>query len=149
MTTYLFDGNTFTEFEDQTKPHFEKVTYRLSQLSDTDNVCISVISAYEYQYGISKAPESIKQNLLMAWQTFVDSFTIMQMSLHGAELFGQIKFNYKQHTGSREKTLLKHTADFILASMALEHAAVLVSADSIFSKIKEFQSDLKIENWLQ
>jgi len=106
MTTYLLDGNTFTEFEDQTKPHFQKVTYRLSQLSGTDNVCISVISAYEYQYGISKAPE-------------------------------------------REKTLLKHTADFILASMALEHDAVLVSADSIFSKIKEFQRDLKIENWLQ
>jgi predicted nucleic acid-binding protein len=41
----------------------------------------------------------------------------------------------------------RHNVDFILASTAMEQEAVIVSKDSIFSKIQKFEPGLQVENW--
>ncbi len=41
----------------------------------------------------------------------------------------------------------KNDLDFLILATAINHNAVLVSNDTIFSKIAETSSNLKYENW--
>src|SRR6185295_10353907 len=56
----------------------------------------------------------------------------------GAVLYGELKSRYQEHTGASSRKMKTSTVDFILASLALEHDAVLVSDDRIFRTIQEF-----------
>jgi predicted nucleic acid-binding protein len=110
-------------------------------------VCFSILSAYEYQHGIAKASEELAKNLEKSWQTFLDLFEVLPLSLEGAKWYGKIKTQYEKQTGIGEKEVKRHTVDFILAGTALETDAIIVSDDGIFRKIKEFYPALKVENW--
>ena len=147
MAKYLLDSNIITALEDRRKPGFGAITARLSELTDDDDVCISILSAYEYRYGIVKAPAELKDALRKAWQDFEARFSIIGLSLEGAEIFGEIKARYEKDTGAGEKSLQRHTVDFMLAGSAVEHEAVLVSDDGVFEKIRNFYPSLRVENW--
>lgn len=148
MTRYLLDTNIVTELEDRRRPGFASVTAKLAKLTDDDEVMLSILAAYEYRHGISKAPAEIKDALLAAWRDFETSFPLVGLSTRGAKLYGELKTQYQKHVGVGDKELKKHTVDFILASSALEHNAVLVSGDRIFWRIREARPALRVENWL-
>ncbi|HLP44639.1 MAG TPA: type II toxin-antitoxin system VapC family toxin [Candidatus Kapabacteria bacterium] len=144
---YLLDGNIITEFEDRTKPSYKTIRNKLASLSDEDYVYISIISAYEYQDGIAKAPKPLSENLKNAWQTFLDLFEVLPLTLKGAAIYGEIKTLYEKHTGIGKKEVKRHTVDFILASTAIASKAIIVSDDRIFETIKNFYPSLIVENW--
>jgi predicted nucleic acid-binding protein len=148
MTRYLLDTNVLTELEDRRKPGFALVAARLASLKDTDEVLLSILSAYEYRHGISKAPEDLKESLLLAWKAFEERFPSIGLTNAGAVLYGELKSRYQEHTGASSKQMKASTVDFILASSALEHDAVLVSDDRIFRTIQKFQPALRVQNWL-
>lgn len=99
MTRYLLDTNVLTELEDRRKPGFALVAARLAALNDTDEVLLSILSAYEYRHGISKAPEELKESLLMAWKAFEERFPSIGLTSAGAVLYGELKSRYQEHTG--------------------------------------------------
>ncbi len=120
---------------------------KLASLPEESEVCFSILSAYEYQHGIAKAPAHLVENLQKTWQTFLDLFEVLPLTLKSAEIYGELKAHYETHTGIGKKEVKRHTIDLILAGTAIELDAVVVSGDSIFSAIREFSPSLKVENW--
>lgn len=149
MTRYLLDSNVITELEDRRKPDFRLIAEKLSKLADEDEVCISILSAFEYQYGIARAPEELKESLRKSWNDFEARFQILGLSLEGASLYGEIKTEYEKYTGVSRKSLQGHTVDLILASTALEHGAVLVSSDRVFQSLRKCWPSLEVEDWIK
>lgn len=148
MTRYLLDTNILTELEDRQKPGFALVLARLAALQDSDEVQLSILSAYEYQHGIARSPEDLKRPLAQAWKAFEQRFPLVGLSSQGAILYGELKAEYQAHTGAGNRSLRTATVDFILASTALEQDAVLVSDDRIFQTIRDFRPALQVQNWL-
>jgi predicted nucleic acid-binding protein len=150
MRRYILDSDFLTALEDSDSPEYKKISEKLSSLPDEDKVCVSIISMYEYYYGISNATdESLSQQLLRAKDTLLEFFTILPLTLKGGELYGKIKAEYKKRTGTTRGDMRRHNVDIILASTALEKNAVIVSQDKIFLKIQEFKPELQIENWAE
>ncbi len=148
MKRYILDSNFLGTLEDSDSPEYKETFRKLSSLPDEDEVCVSIISIYEYYFGIFNAPdETLSQQLLKTKDTILELFTILPLTLKSAELYGKIKTAYKKQTGATRAGMRKHNVDFILASTALEQQAVIVSKDNIFSKIQEFEQGLQIENW--
>jgi predicted nucleic acid-binding protein len=148
MKRYILDSNFLGTLEDSDSPEYKEIFRKLSSLPDEDEVCVSIISIYEYYFGIFNAPdESLSQQLLKTKDTILELFTILPLTLKSAELYGKIKNAYKKQTGATRAGMRKHNVDFILASTALEQQAVIVSKDNIFSKIQEFEQGLQVENW--
>ncbi|MCB1055054.1 MAG: type II toxin-antitoxin system VapC family toxin [Acidobacteria bacterium] len=147
MSLYLLDGNVLTAPEDRAKPHFETVRRRLGGLAATDRVGISVVSAYEYEHGIAKAQGGLQEALRRTWATFLDVFEILPLSLSGARRYGELRSRYEQSVGSTSKAASRHTSDFLLAATALDLEAILVSGDQLFSKLRELEPQLRVEDW--
>ena len=148
MKRYILDTNFLGSLEDSDSPEYKKIFRKLSSLTDDDEVCVSIISIYEYYYGIFNAPDDdLSQKLLKAKDTVLELFTVFPLTLKSAELYGKIKTAYKKKTGATRAGMRRHNIDFILAGTALEQQAVIVSKDNIFSKIQEFEPALQVENW--
>jgi predicted nucleic acid-binding protein len=147
MARYILDGNVLSEIEDQSKPGFSAIMEKLDGLLEEDEVCISIISAFEYEYGITKAPEPLKISLKKSWESFMQDFAVLPLSMKCARIFGEIRSEYERHTGAKTKESQKHVVDFILASTAIEMDAAIVSDDKIFKIIQRFYPSLKVENW--
>ncbi len=147
MTCYLLDSNIVTALEDQDKPGFELVTAKLASLTDEDDVCISILTAYEYQHGIARAPDSLKDDLRRSWNSFEDNFRIVPLTLEGARRYGELKVEYERQTGVGRRSLREKTVDLILAGTALELGAVVVSDDRVFRTLQAIEPAIQTENW--
>jgi len=147
MPRYILDTNILTDLEYPETPAYQTIMNKISSLSEESEVCFSIISAYEYQHGIAKASESIAVSIKKAWETFLDLFEVLPLTLEGAKKYGEIKAKYKNHTGIGKKEIKRHTVDFILASTAIEKNAIVISDDQIFQRIHEFYPSLRFENW--
>jgi predicted nucleic acid-binding protein len=148
MDHYILDSDFLGALEDSDSPEYKKIIKKLSSLTEEDEVCVSIISIYEYSYGIFNAPdEELSRQLQTAKNTILELFKVLPLTQKGAELYGKIKSEYKRQTGTSRKDMRRHNIDIILASTALEHNAVIVSKDKIFSRIKKFEQALKIESW--
>jgi predicted nucleic acid-binding protein len=56
MTRYILDTNILIDLEYPDTPAYQTIMDRLSSLPEDSEVCFSIITAYEYQHGIAKAP---------------------------------------------------------------------------------------------
>jgi predicted nucleic acid-binding protein len=148
MKRYILDSNILSALEDSESPEYTNLFNKLSSLKEEDEVCVSIISLYEYNYGIFNAPDKgLSKQLQRAKETLLKIFKIIPLSLRGAELYGKIKAEYKKRNGHSRSDMKRHNIDIILASTAIEQDAVIVSKDKIFSKIHEINQDLQFENW--
>ena len=57
---YLLDSNTISELYDTGASHHPAILGHLGALTDRDQVCISVLSLYELEYGWANAPDEKK-----------------------------------------------------------------------------------------
>ncbi|CAK8722983.1 hypothetical protein GKODMF_14560 [Candidatus Electrothrix gigas] len=57
---YLLDSNTISELYDAEASHHSAILGHLGALTDRDQVCISVLSLYELEYGWANAPDEKK-----------------------------------------------------------------------------------------
>ena len=136
-----------TDLEYPDTPAYHMIMNKIASLPAESEVCFSIISAYEYQHGIAKASGSLAENLKKAWQTLLDLFDVLPLTLEGARIYGEIKTQYENHTGIGRTEIKRHSVNFILAGTAIELDAVVVSDDRIFTIIKEFYPSLHFENW--
>ena len=147
MSLYILDGNTLTELEDRTKPYYQTVLRRLASLEAEDQVALSVVSAYEFQYGIAKAEGALRQALQDTWATFAAAFLILPLDPEASGLYGELRARYERQTGSSQRASGRHTADFLIASTALHARAILVSSDKIFDRLGSLMPALQVEDW--
>jgi len=74
-------------------------------------------------------------------------FTILPLSVHGSEAFGELKKRFKELQSINNENIKKHTVDLIIAATALENKTILVSADKIYSSINSIHKKFIFEDW--
>lgn len=57
---YLFDSNIISDFYDPFSDGHFKIYKRLNQLTENDQIFISILSLYELEYGFANAKEEHK-----------------------------------------------------------------------------------------
>jgi predicted nucleic acid-binding protein len=127
MTRYILDSDIASYLTDTSQPTHQQVRRRLSSLHDNDTVYFSIITLYEFRYSLSNARENLElfPKLQIALR-LLERFPILPLSEGAANLFGDLKADFKKETGISANALRRHNVDFILASAAIEFDAVLV-----------------------
>jgi len=60
MKKYLFDSDTISDLYDQFSKGHLKIFEKLSSKNSTDEVYISILTLYEFEYGYANAPDEKK-----------------------------------------------------------------------------------------
>ncbi|MEM6406003.1 MAG: PIN domain-containing protein [Pseudomonadota bacterium] len=147
---YLLDTNTISYLSEQDSPYFEQVSSRLKRTGYDDRFFASILSFYELKHGYfcSQSAEN-KSRFLGFTNTIETLFSVVPLSLQGADLFGQLKQQYQSQTGITKNAIKRHDIDFMLASTAIAESIVLVSNDHIFENIQLLRDDFQLENWIK
>ena len=147
MAKYLLDANILAILEAQDHPFHTAVFTRFSRLQDHDEVYLSILTLYEYEYSIAEAKTELAVSLRAIQQTLLDTFTFLPLTESGAVRYGQIKSAYKKQTGIHKNAIKRHNLDFMLASTPLAAGVILVSGDRIFEQIRVAEPDFQWEDW--
>ncbi len=135
---YLLDTDTIAAIFDPQSPFFEKTKTRFSYLEQKDRVYISILSFYEV----------VKDKIINLIADLKNYFEILPLSLSGSEIYGQLKADFKQHTGANRKALKKHNIDIMIASISLDNQCILVAKDRIYKEhLVVSNTNLLIEDW--
>lgn len=97
-------------------------------------LCTSIIVQCELAYGLAKRPS---KRLQQAYEFQIAGLTVLPLDSHVTEFYGQLRAELEKLGQSIGPN------DTFIAAHALAIGAVLVTADSDFSKVP----GLKIENW--
>lgn len=143
MPTYLLDTNIVSYLADPSSAFHARVADAIRSLADDSRLVISVLTLYELAYG--QARDRGRSRLLAIVREA--GVGVLAPSEPGAEVFASLKNAYRLHTGARERDLVRHNVDLILASTAVVEGAVLVSNDGIFAALSRLEPRLLVENW--
>ncbi|PID48104.1 MAG: hypothetical protein CR967_01485 [Proteobacteria bacterium] len=143
---YIFDTNVISTLILEEENGL--ISSKLRQLSQYDEVCISVLTLYEETYGLENANDEARENRFQNNINFIKKyFTIIPLDLKEAEIYAQLKVAYKNYTGINKKSMKKNDMDILIASTAIAHNAILISSDRIFELISRLDSRLWWEDW--
>jgi predicted nucleic acid-binding protein len=144
---YLLDSNTVSDLYEDATVAYHAIVSRLEQLSDTDEVYVSILTVYEFEYRFAKAPTTLKPRIREQITAIRQDFALLPLSETGAEIFGELKNHLQTVRGMKSENLKKHTIDLMLAANAIAAQAVLVSADRLFTDLQRLNTRLCTENW--
>ena len=134
---------------DSNSPHKDKIKEKLLSLSEYDTVSVSIITLYELSYGLSTISHSENKVIFETGIEFIKEYLdIYPLDINEVEIFGMLKAQYKKSTGVAKTALKQNDLDFLIAATAINHNAILVSNDAIFSKIIELEPSIQYENWI-
>ncbi len=60
---YLLDSNTVSDLYEDATVASHAIVSRLEPLSDTDEVYVSILTVYEFEYRFAKAPTTLKPRI--------------------------------------------------------------------------------------
>jgi len=121
MKRFLPDTNTLSSLMQKKTAHQATFSAKFSSLNDEDEVYVSIVSLYEMGYGARHAKAN---EMRLAIESVKNSFTILNLTEEGAKIFADIKERYKQETQLGKKAIIKHNADLMIASTAIEMGAI-------------------------
>ena len=147
MKKYLIDINIISYLADAESPFHENVRTRFRALAKDDEAFLSILSLYEFYYSLSRANDAIDPTILRTKEKVFATLPIVPLSDAGGRIFGELKTAYQSKYGLSRTALARDTVDLMIASSALESAAILVSHDQVFLKIQAAQSGLRLEDW--
>ena len=143
MRTYLLDTNIVSYLADPSSPFHARVAEAILTLPEEDRLAVSILTLYELSYGHLRSTS--RSRLLAIVRE--EEFAVLMLKEAGAEVFARLKDAYRRHTGMRERELVRHNVDLILASVAVVESAVLVSGNGIFNTLATLEPRLAVENW--
>jgi predicted nucleic acid-binding protein len=152
---FLLDTNAIIHLSREKADHHEKMQVKLlSKVLQTEvNICVSIASLYELEYGVAHADnEKIATESRGIIESIKKEITIFSLTEKGSRIFGEIKERYRQEKGIGKKALQKHNVDLMIAATAIEKGAVLVSQDNkdkIFEILQRVRPDFQWEDWTQ
>ncbi len=150
---YLLDTNAVSSLTQEHSNDYEKISAKVASLEG--ELYISILSIYEMEYGAFHADNpDIAHQARLAIQLIKDEdeITILPLTEAGAEIFGEIKEQYRQEKGIGKKALQKHNVDLMLAATAIEVEATYVSHDNkdrIFEILQNLRDDFDWEDWIK
>ena len=145
MRTYLLDTNIISYLADPASAFHQQVADAVRSLPDESLLTISLLTLYELSYGYVRDPGHSRLLAIIR----EEGIGVLAPSEPGAEVFARLKNAYRLRTGVRERELVRHNVDFILASTAITEGAALVSNDTIFRTLSELEPRLEVENWAE
>ncbi|MCP3958287.1 MAG: type II toxin-antitoxin system VapC family toxin [bacterium] len=149
---YLLDTCILSYLEDPESEFNSATLAALEALTDDDDVCLSILSVYELEYGLEKAT-GLASEIEAAKRQALESYRLLPLSRRGARIFAELKSRYRRSQERRmaakelTKHLSRHSVDLIIASSALEYDATVVSNDRIFSRLRDAWSELSVADW--
>ena len=144
---YLLDSNTLSEIYDTGSLRHAAVTQHLCALTDQDQVYISILSLYEFEYGWANAPDEKKNAVRQMMTDAQTDFGVHPLSTSGATVFETLKKRIKEVRSPSKENMKKFNVDIMLAAPAVTTQCWLVSADCIYQELQPYQPSLKIEDW--
>lgn len=147
MKKYLLDSDTLSYLEQPESPFYTPVNRRLCELDDTDEVSIPILALYEIHHGISWGSEEDRPYFLRIVSTIEEKFPTAGLSPEGARIYGDLKAAYRKESGASGKHIKRDDIDLMIASIAIEHRATLVSHDKLFKRLKSLYPSLEVEDW--
>lgn len=146
---YLLDSDTITAVFDPKSPFFEITKKHLAQLTEVDEVYISILSIYELEYSLYNAKTDIVKNKIKNLITDLKSiFNILPLSSEAARYYGVLKSGLQKSTGMNRKAIKKHNIDIMIAATALDYDCILVAKDGIYNDhLALINKQLKVEDW--
>jgi len=149
MNKYLFDSNSVSDFYDKSSDGYTKICEKLSSFGGTDEVYISILTLYEFEYGYANAPDEKKIAVRKKIEDTQKDFEVLPLLSEGSKLFGVLKKAIKDSRKLNKESIKKHNVDIMLAATAMVENCILVSADSIYVEIQSLNPKLALENWLE
>lgn len=144
---YLLDSNTLSDLYEISSPAHSKILSRVASLSEEDSLSVSILALYELEYGLANARAEKKPVLRQRIKNVQARFSIFELSLDAAQIFGRLKKALVDSRGLKDKARKSHNVDIIIAATAVAESCVLVSADSLFRDLQALEPSLQIENW--
>lgn len=144
----MFDSNVVSDIYNVSSINHITVIKKLLSLKENDDICISILTLYEFEYAFANSPEQKKAEIQMTIQQIQKDFIILPLTLAEAKIFGNLKGSFKELRKVNQENLKKHSLDLMIASSALGQNITLVSADKIYKDISLLNPELKLENWL-
>jgi len=146
---YLLDTNTVADIYDSEAANRPKLLRRIRLLKDEDELCISILSHCELQYGYENAPPEIKEKTRKEIQTILTDFVVLPLRGNVATQYAKLKYGVKGLRQITRDKLKRYNIDMLLAATALEEDCILVSEDSIYKDLQKVIPDLRVENWIE
>ena len=150
---YLLDTCILSYLEDPTSEFNSATLAALEALGEDDEVCLSILSVYELEYGLQQAAATLASEIDAAKREALESYRVLPLSRQGARIFADLKSSYRQFRKPQmavkelAKHLARHTVDLIIASVAIEYGATVVSNDRIFPSLQSVRPALSIADW--
>ena len=135
---YLLDSNVISAFFDNTSIHHNKVVENILDLNDDDELCLSVLTLFEFEYSLFRCSDTKKQTFIRSTIDKLNiNFNIIDVSENEAIIFGKIKSLIKDKTGISKENIKKLNIDIMIASSAISNSCITVSGDNTFKIISE------------
>ncbi|MBC8147358.1 MAG: type II toxin-antitoxin system VapC family toxin, partial [Bacteroidetes bacterium] len=127
---YLLDTNIISALIDETNINYSKIAKRFSSLNDDDELYISILTLFEFEYSFFRCSNSNKQKSIRSTIKRFDSlFNQLQISKKDASSFGEIKSLIRDQTKTNTKNMKRLNFDIMIASSAISNSCVVVSGD--------------------
>ncbi len=145
---FLLDSDIVTDLYDKSAVNHPRIAGRLASLDDEDEVCVSILTVYEFEYGLANAPadksDAISKKVLEAQA----DFDVLPLSSAGAKHFGSLKKALKDRRSLTQEGAKKHNIDLIIAATALAEGCRLVSGDAVYREFQTSHPDLALDDWV-
>ena len=118
---FLLDTNAIIHLSRRKAEHHQNIKAKLlsKALQFDVNICISMVSLYELEYGVAHTDD---EQIIFESRRIIESIkkdkeiTIFSLTENAAKIFGEIKEQYRKQKGIGKKALQKHNADLMIAS---------------------------------
>ena len=88
---YLLDSDVLSDFYEKLSPNHVKIAAKLASLEEGDEVCISVLTLYEFEYGCANASDDKKAIVRKRIEAAPEDFAVLPMEAAGARTYGELK----------------------------------------------------------
>ncbi len=141
---YLLDSDIVTDLYDRLAANHPKIAGRLASLDDGDEVCISILTLYELEYGLANAPADKRDAIRKKIAEAQNDFAVLPLSSVGAKEFGALKKVLRDRRSLTQEGIKKHNIDLMIAAAAVAEGCSLVSGDTVYREFQASHPDLAL-----
>lgn len=115
---------------------------------DTE-IYVSILTIYEIQFGrFADVDEERKARIVKTLYWIKESFFILNLGFEDSEIYGQLKYDFREKTGMKQDALKRHNIDIALASVSIANDCTIISRDKIYpNHLQKIDSRLQCEQW--
>jgi predicted nucleic acid-binding protein len=93
---YLLDSNAVSDIYNASSVNHHQIINKLLSLEEDDDIFISVLTLYEFEYAFANSPDNKKLTIKKTIAQIKQDFNALPLSVHGSEAFGELKKRFKE-----------------------------------------------------